>query len=241
MNNGHPDGEYRRYDSEFKVSATIGQLHEAVHDKRDPIEALRVIAGIDDIVAALKCSPHEYEAHLKHLDAKTPYSPLTGHHVLNLCKEAGVHPVDLVSPYSEPQNACQPHIFTALLILSGTNAAYTYDRRAANVGLIVEERRYNNFVTQNPIFNELFDKILKEAREHSERPEVNIQNKDLRSILNKASNNKLNGHGPETHIENYHTVLSSRLDELDKTIFQRLIHDPKETANARFFGCFCIW
>jgi hypothetical protein len=79
----------------------------------------------------------------------------------------------------------------------------------------------------------LFNEILKAARENFERPPVDIRNKDLKSILEKAVNPKLNGHAPETHVENYHTILSSKISELDKTIFHRLIHDPRETADVR--------
>jgi hypothetical protein len=234
MKNEKAVGEFRRYDSDFGISTTINQLREAIHNKKDPVETLRTITDIDDIAAVLKCGSRVYEDHLKHLEARTPYSPLTGHHVLNLCKKTGVHPADMASLFFDSQDACQPHIFAALLILSrGGAKVHLYDRTLADAALITEKKRYNNFIIQNPIFSELFNEIIKAAREHFEWPVVDIRNKDLKSILEKAVNPKLNGHSPETHIENYHTILSSRISELDKTIFHRLIHDPRETADVR--------
>jgi hypothetical protein len=137
MKNEKAGIESRRYNSDFKISATIGQLHEAVHQHKDPIETLRRIAGIGDIAAVLECGPHVYEDHLKHLEAKTPYSPLTGYHVLKLCRKTGVHPADMVSSLPDPHHVCRPHIFSALLMLSRRDKVQAYDRVLANAAFFI--------------------------------------------------------------------------------------------------------
>lgn len=43
MENEKEGGEYRRNDSNFGISATISQLREAIHNKEDPVETLRML------------------------------------------------------------------------------------------------------------------------------------------------------------------------------------------------------
>ena len=234
MNSGKAGDSFRRQKSNFDISATISQLQEAIAAKQDMVEALKTISGIQTVSMPkiLKCTPDVYDAHLNHLDAVTPYSPLTGNHVLNLCKHTKVHPADLVSKSPSIFDACPPHIYKALRLLAEEKDSYSYDRHKAFDALDVEEERYNMLIQRNPAIAHLFDRISNSANNQSMRAKVDIKNKDLKSVF-KSVNEGLDGQDPESHIENFHTSLPAEIKSLNETMDKRRVQDSEAVIDLR--------